>query len=117
MAEMALNGFTGQCLERRFDRIDSAYKWLHIVCRGDMMPLLQVRDCPEDIYKKIALVAKSENRSIAQQVIVLLEKGLGQEQSNMDRRRKLIERIESREVNLKLREIDAVAMIREDRDR
>jgi hypothetical protein len=81
------------------------------------MPLLQVRDCPEDIYKKIALVAKSENRSIAQQVIVLLEKGLGQEQSNMERRRKLIERIESREVNLKLREIDAVAMIREDRDR
>jgi hypothetical protein len=81
------------------------------------MPLLQVRDCPEDVYKKIALVAKSENRSIAQQVIVLLEKGLGQEQSNMERRRKLIERIESREVNLKLREIDAVAMIREDRDR
>ncbi|WP_319559170.1 hypothetical protein [Marispirochaeta sp.] len=81
------------------------------------MPLLQVRDCPEDIYKKIASVARSENRSIAQQVIVLLEKGLGQEQSNMERRRRLLEKIESRKIGRELKEIDAVAMVREDRDR
>jgi predicted nuclease of restriction endonuclease-like RecB superfamily len=81
------------------------------------MPLLQVRECPEDIYKKITIVAKSENRSIAQQVIVLLEKGLGQEQSNVERRRKLLERIESREIDSKAKEIDIVAMIREDRER
>lgn len=81
------------------------------------MPLLQVRDCPEDIYKKIALVAKSENRSIAQQVIVLLAKGLGQDQSNMERRRKLLEKIEARKVNTKVNDIDVVAMIREDRER
>ena len=81
------------------------------------MPLLQVRECPEDIYKKITLVAKSENRSIAQQVIVLLEKGLGQEQSNSERRRKLLERIETREIENKAKDIDIVAMIREDRER
>ena len=81
------------------------------------MPLLQVRECPEDIYKKITLVAKSENRSIAQQVIVLLEKGLGQEQSNVERRRKLLERIESREIGNKSKDVDIVAMIREDRER
>lgn len=40
------------------------------------MPLLQVRGCPEDLYKKVAQVAKRQNRTIAQQVVVLLEKGL-----------------------------------------
>ena len=42
------------------------------------MPLLQVRECPEDIYRTITYAAKSENRTIAQQIIVLLEKALGQ---------------------------------------
>ncbi len=36
------------------------------------MPLLQVRECPEDIYRKISYVAKAENRTIAQQVIDVL---------------------------------------------
>jgi len=81
------------------------------------MPLLQVRDCPEDIYRKIASVARSENRSIAQQVIVLLEKGLGQEQSNMERRKRLLEKIESRKIGRNLQDIDTVAMVREDRSR
>jgi predicted nuclease of restriction endonuclease-like RecB superfamily len=81
------------------------------------MPLLQVRDCPEDIYRKIASVARSENRSIAQQVIVLLEKGLGQEQSNMERRKRLLEKIESRKIGRDLQDIDTVAMVREDRSR
>jgi len=35
------------------------------------MPLLQVRDCPEDIYRKITQFAKQQNRTIAQQVVVL----------------------------------------------
>lgn len=81
------------------------------------MPLLQVRECPEDIYRKISLVAKNENRTIAQQVIVLLEKSLGQKESNMERRKKLLEKIEGREISNKVKAIDAVALIREDRDR
>ncbi|MEK7699004.1 MAG: hypothetical protein AAB332_01240 [Planctomycetota bacterium] len=81
------------------------------------MPLLQVRDCPEDIYKKIVLVAKRQNRTIAQQIVVLLEKSLGQEQSNRERRKQLLKKINGREIAKKAREIDAVAMIREDRDR
>ena len=36
------------------------------------MPLLQVRECPEDIYRKISYVIKAENRTIAQQVIDVL---------------------------------------------
>jgi hypothetical protein len=81
------------------------------------MPLLQVRDCPEDIYKKISLVAKKQNRTIAQQTIVLLEKGLGQEQPNIERRRQLLEKMDSRDIPQKIKDIDAVALIREDRDR
>lgn len=81
------------------------------------MPLLQVRECPEDVYRKISLVAKNENRTIAQQVIVLLEKSLGQKESNMDRRRQLLEKIESRNISKEAKAVDAVALIREDRDR
>jgi hypothetical protein len=81
------------------------------------MPLLQVRECPEDIYKKIALVAKKQNRTIAQQVIVLLEKSLGQDQSNRERRKQLLEKIEGRKIQDEVKAIDAVKLIREDRDR
>jgi predicted nuclease of restriction endonuclease-like RecB superfamily len=81
------------------------------------MPLLQVRECPEDIYRKISLVAKNENRTIAQQVVVLLEKSLGQRESNIERRKHLLEKIESRKIPNELKAIDAVALIREDRDR
>lgn len=81
------------------------------------MPLLQVRDCPEDIYRKIAMFARRQNRTIAQQVLVLLEKGLGQEQPNIERRRELLEKISKRSISDKAKKKDAVKMIREDRDR
>ena len=81
------------------------------------MPLLQVRDCPEDIYKRISLTAKKQNRTIAQQVVVLLEKSLGQEQSNRERRKQLLRKIESRQISDEVKAIDAAAWIREERDR
>lgn len=81
------------------------------------MPLLQVRECPEDIYRKITQVAKNENRTIAQQVVVLLEKSLGQKESNIERRKQLIAKIESRQISNEAKALDAVALIREDRDR
>ncbi|MGA2545199.1 MAG: hypothetical protein ABSF43_01520 [Rectinemataceae bacterium] len=81
------------------------------------MPLLQVRDCPEDIYKEIALIAKKQNRTIAQQIVVFLEKALGQEQSNGARRAQLLEKINGRQIPADVKKIDAVTLIREDRDR
>jgi hypothetical protein len=81
------------------------------------MPLLQVRDCPEDVYKRIAIVAKRQNRTIAQQTVVLLEKGLGQEQSNIERRKELLEKIEGRFISRKAKEPNPADLIREDRDR
>jgi hypothetical protein len=85
--------------------------------REDDMPLLQVRDCPEDIYKKISRDAKKQNRTIAQQVLVVLERGLGQEKPNMERRKELLERIEGRTISARVNEIDDVKILREDRDR
>jgi len=81
------------------------------------MPLLQVRDCPEDIYKKISLWAKKQNRTIAQQVISILEKGLQLEQPNIERRKALLEKISSRVIKKEVNEIDDVALLRADRNR
>jgi hypothetical protein len=83
----------------------------------DVMPLLQVRDCPEDVYEKISKDAKKKNRTIAQQVLVLLEKGLGQEKPNIERRKELLAKIESRTVSKKVHDIDDVNILREDRNR
>ncbi len=81
------------------------------------MPILQVRDCPEDIYKKISLWAKKQNRTIAQQVISILEKGLQLEQPNIERRKALLDKIKAREINKEVNTIDDVALLREDRNR
>jgi hypothetical protein len=81
------------------------------------MPLLQVRDFPADIYEEITYEAKQQNRTIAQQTIVLIKKGLGEEISNKERRRRLLEKIKNRDIPESVKAIDHVKLIREDRDR
>jgi hypothetical protein len=83
---------------------------------GDM-PTLQVRDIPEDIYKRLTQVAKQENRSITQQTIVLLQEGLGIKHSNKERRRVLMETIKAKNLIIENNKVDPVELIREDRDR
>jgi hypothetical protein len=82
------------------------------------MPLLQVRDFPEDIYEEIAYEARRQHRTIAQQTIVLIEQGLhgNDEESYKERRRRALERTMAREVPQDAKDIDVVAWIREDRD-
>jgi hypothetical protein len=84
---------------------------------GNNMPLLQVRDFPEDIYRKIGVVAEKENRTIAQQTIVLIKKSLGFEESNQSRRRRLIEKCNARIIPDAVKAIDVAKLIREDRAR
>jgi len=48
---------------------------------------------------------------------VLLGKSLGQEESNIERRKRLLEKIQTRNISETTKEIDAVALLREDRDR
>jgi hypothetical protein len=75
------------------------------------MPLLQVRDFPEDMYKKITIAARKQNRTIAQQVVVLLEKSLGQEQPNIERRKQVLEKIRTMDIPTAAMEIDAVKLL------
>ena len=81
------------------------------------MPLLQVRDFPDDIYEEITFEARRQNRTIAQQTIVLIKKGLGEEISNQERRRLAIERTKKRNIPENAKNPDHVKLIREDRAR
>jgi hypothetical protein len=81
------------------------------------MPLLQVRDIPEDLYECLAKVAQSENRSIAQETIVLLRSALNQKEERKARRRKILEEINEISLGDTDKFPDPALLIREDRDR
>ena len=81
------------------------------------MPLLQVRDFPADVYEDITFEARRQNRTIAQQTVVLIKKGLGSEISNRERRRIAVERTKEWNVPAGAQALDHVKLIREDRNR
>ena len=83
------------------------------------MSSLQVRELPESIYSLLKRRAEAENRSIAQEAIVLLAKGLETSISPKVRRTKLLQKI-AEESGLsvgKVSKLDPVELIREDRER
>jgi hypothetical protein len=90
---------------------------MYIVCNGGVMPLLQVRNIPSDIYEQIKFEAKCQHRTIAQQTIVLIKDGLEKEVSNKERRLKALERSRNRFVPEEAKDFDVVKAIREDRNR
>ena len=59
------------------------------------MALIQVRDVPDHIYRLLVRQAEEGRRSIAQQVIAVLAKGLNVELDAKARRRKVLESIRS----------------------
>ncbi len=81
------------------------------------MPLLQVRDMPQDLYEKLSQVAESENRSIAQETIVLLRKALNLTEERITRRKKILETIQKTKIEGTDTFPDPVHLIREDRER
>jgi len=81
------------------------------------MPSIQVRDLPEQIYRKLQNNAKKDHRSLSQQAIVTLKKGLGIGDNPKERRRVLISQILSREFDFNMDKIeDPVDIIRKDRE-
>jgi hypothetical protein len=40
------------------------------------MPLLQVRNFPDEVYDKVTSLVKAEHRSVPQETIVLVERGI-----------------------------------------
>ena len=81
------------------------------------MPLLQVRDIPDHLYRLLAERAERERRSLAQQAVAILARGLEVELDAKARRQNVLrairENAQARVAKLK----DPAKLIREDRRR
>ena len=82
------------------------------------MPTLQVRDLPENIYRLLQEKAKKERRSLSQEAIIALAKGLKKDPSPVERRKKVLQEIEKLPIDHDaISQLDPVTTIREDRHR
>ena len=82
------------------------------------MPTLQVRDVPEHIYSELVRQAARERRSLAQQAVTVLAKGIGVTLDLKAQRRELLKEIRETVDRSKTRRLTSPAkLIREDRDR
>lgn len=81
------------------------------------MALLQVRDCPADIYENLTDCARRENRSIAQQTVFILKNALGNADEKKQRRKKVLNLLAAEPVILPDNSPSPAELIREDRDR
>ena len=80
------------------------------------MTSLQVRELPEHIYQRLKQEAKAEHRSIAQQAVVTLARGLGLEENPRQKRGKILDSVRTHAItDRKLP--DPVKLIRQDRKR
>ena len=78
------------------------------------MPTIQVRDVPQDVYDALTANAKLERRSLAQQVLVTIERGLALNPDHFARRQAALQRIRERGP---IKMLDPVKLLREDRNR
>ncbi|MCA1795816.1 MAG: hypothetical protein LC660_18455 [Desulfobacteraceae bacterium] len=81
------------------------------------MPSLQVRELPDNIYHLLQKKALAENRSLAQEAISILAKGLNTSTSNKSRRAALLQEIEKKSLPETAKHFNPVELIREDRKR
>jgi hypothetical protein len=81
------------------------------------MPPIQLRDLPDHIYRLLAERAEQQRRSLAQQVVVELARGLQVELDPRARRRALLESIRSDPPARGLKPSDPAKLIRKDRRR
>ena len=81
------------------------------------MPLLQVRNFPRELYDTISQTARTENRSVPQQTIVLLKTALNITLEQKARRKTVLKEIDDLAIKNAQKFPDPVKLIREDRDR
>lgn len=82
------------------------------------MPSLQVRDVPEQIYNKLQANAQKEHRSLAQQAIVTLAKGLELSGNPKNRRAGVVRHLLEQPIIFENENfISPADLIREDRTR
>jgi plasmid stability protein len=82
----------------------------------EAMPTLQIRDLPDDIYRRLAKAAERERRSLAQQAVVVLSQGLDLAE-RQERRRRIFEEASKIDRSIMENMPNPVDLIREDRDR
>jgi hypothetical protein len=81
------------------------------------MALLQVRSFPNELYEELIRISRSENRSVAQQTIVLLRESLGIQNAEKLRRRKTLLALLDDQTVYPEDLTPPEELIREDRDR
>lgn len=81
------------------------------------MPILQVHDIPDDLYETLTKKAKSDNRTIAQETIILLRKALNSNNECLSRREKILKNIKNIDLSDRVNFPDPVKLIRTDRER
>jgi hypothetical protein len=81
------------------------------------MALVQIRDVPEHIYRLLVEQAVKERRSLAQQAVAVLARGLEVEVDAKARRRKILQMIKAAAPTQKRKLSDPVKLIRQDRER
>jgi plasmid stability protein len=82
-----------------------------------VMPSLQIRELPGDVYEALAYRAERNGRSLAQQAIVELRRA--QEIDRRERRREVLDQVKDRLARDGVRKVERSPeeMIREDRNR
>jgi len=88
-----------------------------IRCNNEVMPVIQVRDVPDPIYRLLAEQARRERRSLAQQVVAVLARGLDVDLDAKARRRTLLDSLQAGSAAPAGRLSDPARLIREDRRR
>jgi plasmid stability protein len=82
------------------------------------MPSLQIRDLPEDIYRKLVRQAEKEHRSLSQEAVVVLARCLGGYNAQ-ERRREILRRVLAKpQISTEDAKLpDPAELLREDRER
>jgi hypothetical protein len=78
------------------------------------MPILQIRDVPDDVYQRVTAAARAEHRSLSQQAVIALRRALDADVP--DRRASVVRRLRASGRCLPAGAADPVSLVREDRD-
>lgn len=82
------------------------------------MPSLQVRELPEPLYGALQKKAKQEHRSLAQQAVMTLARGMGMDVDACERRRALLKNLQTDPVCPVGTSLPGAAtLVKEDRER
>ena len=81
------------------------------------MPLLQVRDFPQETYYVLSQLAKAQNRTVPQQVIFMLTAALNAEKDSYDvLRSKVLAGLDALNLHLPVGAASPAELVRQDRD-